>query len=71
MSAEKQGQALPHGKPLLPAWSDVPGVAVRIARAVGGQAVADGVAPPKRSEEELSERITQIRWIPEYLAAPA
>jgi malate dehydrogenase (oxaloacetate-decarboxylating) len=56
--------------PLLPAWSDVPDVAVRIAHAVAARAVADGVAP-KRSDDELTERITQVRWIPEYPAAPA
>jgi malate dehydrogenase (oxaloacetate-decarboxylating) len=50
---------------LLPAWVDVPDVAVRIAHAVGMQAVADGVAP-KRSDEELSERVAQVRWTPEY-----
>jgi malate dehydrogenase (oxaloacetate-decarboxylating) len=55
---------------LLPAWSDVPDVAVRIAHAVGMRAIADGVAP-KRSDEELSERITQVRWIPEYPAVSA
>jgi malate dehydrogenase (oxaloacetate-decarboxylating) len=55
---------------LLPAWVDVPDVAVRIAHAVAVQAVADGVAP-KRSGEELTERITQVRWLPEYPAAPA
>ena len=54
----------PH-QPLLPAWSDVPDVAVRIAHAVAVQAVADGVAP-KRSAEELTERIAQVRWTPEY-----
>ncbi len=51
--------------PLLPAWSDVPEVAVSIANAVAIQAVADGVAP-KRSADELSERISQVRWTPEY-----
>jgi malate dehydrogenase (oxaloacetate-decarboxylating) len=55
---------------LLPAWVDVPDVAVRIAHTVAVQAVADGVAP-KRSGEELTERITQVRWLPEYPAAPA
>ena len=53
--------------PLLPAWTDVPDVAVRIAHAVGLQAVADGVAP-ERNAEQLSERIAQVRWIPEYPA---
>jgi len=57
-------------QPLLPAWADVPDVAVRIAHAVAVQAVADGVAPP-RSGEELSERIAQVRWAPEYRATPA
>jgi malate dehydrogenase (oxaloacetate-decarboxylating) len=52
-------------QPLLPAWEDVPEVAVRIAHAVGLQAVADGVAP-KRSADELNERIAQVRWTPEY-----
>ena len=55
--------------PLLPAWSDVPDVAMRIAHAVGVQAVADGVAP-KRSDEELAERIAQVRWTPEYPSVP-
>ncbi len=52
-------------QPLLPAWSDVPDVAVRIAHAVAVQSVADGVAP-QRSSEELTERIKQVRWTPEY-----
>jgi malate dehydrogenase (oxaloacetate-decarboxylating) len=56
-------------QPLLPAWSDVPGVAVRIAQAVAAQAVADGVAP-KRSSEELAERIAQVRWNPVYPSTP-
>jgi malate dehydrogenase (oxaloacetate-decarboxylating) len=56
--------------PLLPAWSDVPDVAVRIAHAVAAQAVADGVAP-KRSDEELTERIAQVRWTPDYPPLPA
>jgi malate dehydrogenase (oxaloacetate-decarboxylating) len=50
-------------------WSDVPDVAIRIAHAVGVQAVADGVAP-KRSDKDLSERIAQVRWTPEYPSAP-
>ncbi|BBX48660.1 NAD-dependent malic enzyme [Mycobacterium cookii] len=53
------------GQPLLPPWPDVPGVAVRIARAAAAQAVADGVAP-KRSDDELAERIAQVRWTPAY-----
>jgi malate dehydrogenase (oxaloacetate-decarboxylating) len=53
--------------PLLPAWTDVPDVAVRIAHAVGLQAVADGVAP-QRSAEQLTERIARVRWTAEYRA---
>jgi len=52
-------------QPLLPTWTDVPDIAVRIAHAVAAQAVADGVAP-KRTNEELAQRITQVRWIPDY-----
>jgi malate dehydrogenase (oxaloacetate-decarboxylating) len=55
------------GAPLLPAWNDVPDVAVRIAHAVAVQAVADGVAP-EHTAEQLSERIAEVRWIPEYAA---
>ncbi|WP_101949584.1 NAD-dependent malic enzyme [Mycobacterium sp. 3519A] len=51
--------------PLLPAWADVPAVAVRIAHAVGLQAIADGVAP-HRTAEQLNQRIAEVRWIPEY-----
>jgi malate dehydrogenase (oxaloacetate-decarboxylating) len=51
--------------PLLPSWSDVPDVAVRIAQAVAARAVADGVAP-KRSSEELADRIAQVHWTPDY-----
>jgi malate dehydrogenase (oxaloacetate-decarboxylating) len=53
-------------QPLLPAWTDVPDVAVRIAHAVAVQAVADGVAP-RRSAEQLDERIAEVRWTPDYL----
>jgi malate dehydrogenase (oxaloacetate-decarboxylating) len=52
-------------RPLLPAWADVPEVAVRIAHAVAVQAVADDVAP-ERSADQLDERIAQVRWTPEY-----
>ncbi|MGA9489529.1 MAG: NAD-dependent malic enzyme [Mycobacterium sp.] len=55
--------------PLLPTVSDVPDVAVRIAKAVAAQAVADGVAP-KRSDEELAERIAQVHWTPAYSSTP-
>lgn len=51
--------------PLLPAWSDVPDVASRIAHAVAVQAVADGIAP-SRSDDELAQRIADVRWTPEY-----
>ncbi|MGD1109488.1 MAG: NAD-dependent malic enzyme [Mycobacterium sp.] len=57
-------------QPLLPTWTDVPEVAVRIAHAVAAQAVAEGVAP-KRTNEELAQRITQVRWIPDYPEALA
>ena len=53
--------------PLLPAWSDVPDIALRIAHAVGRQAIAEGVAP-SRSEGQLAERIAQVHWTPEYPA---
>jgi malate dehydrogenase (oxaloacetate-decarboxylating) len=74
VAAATLGEASPAltdpNKPLLPAWTDVPDVAVRIAHAVAVQAAADGVAP-KRSDEELTERIAQVRWTPEYPRAPA
>jgi malate dehydrogenase (oxaloacetate-decarboxylating) len=54
-------------RPLLPAWSEIPDIAVGIALAVGRQAVADGVAP-KRSDDELAARIAEVRWTPEYRA---
>ena len=57
-------------QPLLPAWSDVLDIAVRIAHAVAIQAVADGVAP-QRSDDELTERIAHVRWTPEYPPVPA
>jgi malate dehydrogenase (oxaloacetate-decarboxylating) len=44
-------------------------VAARIAQAVAAQAVADGVAP-KRSDDELAERIAQVRWTPAYRSPP-
>jgi malate dehydrogenase (oxaloacetate-decarboxylating) len=52
-------------QPLLPAWPDVPGIAIGIAQAVAAQAVADGVAP-KRSNDELAQRIAVVHWNPEY-----
>jgi malate dehydrogenase (oxaloacetate-decarboxylating) len=55
-------------QPLLPSWNDVPDVAVRIAQAVAVQAVAEGVAP-KRSSDEIAERIAQVRWTPAYPTA--
>ncbi len=56
-------------QPLLPSWSDAPAVAMRIAHAVAAQAVAEGVAP-KRSGEEIAERITQVHWNPAYPPVP-
>ena len=47
--------------PLLPAWTEVPDIAVRIALAVGRQAVAEGVAP-ERTDDQLAERISEVRW---------
>jgi len=52
-------------QPLLPAWPDVPDIAVRIAHAVAVQAVADGVAH-QRSDVELTQRIAEVRWVPKY-----
>jgi malate dehydrogenase (oxaloacetate-decarboxylating) len=57
-------------QPLLPSWSELPDVAVRIAQAVAVQAVAEGVAP-QRSSQEVAERIAQVRWTPAYPPAPA
>jgi malate dehydrogenase (oxaloacetate-decarboxylating) len=54
-------------QPLLPAWPDVPSVAIGIAHAVAAQAVADGVAP-KRSNDELTQRIARVQWNPDYPA---
>jgi malate dehydrogenase (oxaloacetate-decarboxylating) len=74
VAAATLGEASPAlndpNQPLLPSWSDAPDVAIRIAQAVAEQAVADGVAP-KRSSEELAERITQVHWHPVYPAASA
>jgi malate dehydrogenase (oxaloacetate-decarboxylating) len=74
VAAATLGEASPaladSAQPLLPAWTDVPDVAVRIAHAVAVQAVADGVAP-KRSDEELAERIARVRWTPESPAVSA
>jgi malate dehydrogenase (oxaloacetate-decarboxylating) len=72
IAAATLGEASPAlddpGQPLLPSWSDAPEVAVRIARAVAAQAVTEGVAP-KRSSEEIAERIAQVRWTPAYPTA--
>jgi malate dehydrogenase (oxaloacetate-decarboxylating) len=51
--------------PLLPAWSELPDIAMRIAHAVGRQAIAEGVAP-ERSDDDLTERISEVHWTPEY-----
>ena len=71
VAASTLGDASPalvdSNRPLLPAWADVPDVAVGIAHAVAVQAVADGVAP-QRSAEQLTDRIAQVRWTPEYPA---
>jgi malate dehydrogenase (oxaloacetate-decarboxylating) len=74
VAAATLGEASPAlndpNQPLLPSWSDAPHVAIRIAQAVAEQAVAEGVAP-KRTSEELSERITQVHWHPVYPEASA
>jgi malate dehydrogenase (oxaloacetate-decarboxylating) len=74
VAAATLGEASPAladpNQPLLPAWSDVPDVAVRIAHAVAVAAVAGGVAP-KRSDDELADRIAKVRWTPEYPAVQA
>ena len=54
------------GAPLLPGVSELRQVAVVVARAVGLQAQADGVAAPC-SEDELARRISAEVWAPEYL----
>jgi malate dehydrogenase (oxaloacetate-decarboxylating) len=43
----------------------VPSVAMGIAHAVAVQAVADGVAP-NRSSDELTKRIAQVHWAADY-----
>ncbi|WP_343573646.1 NAD-dependent malic enzyme [Mycobacterium sp.] len=74
VAAATLGEASPALKdpnqPLLPSWSDVPDVAIRIAQAVAVQAVAEGVAP-QRDSDELAERITQVQWHPDYRTASA
>ena len=74
VAAATLGEASPAlndpNQPLLPSWSDAPDVAIGIAQAVAEQAVAEGVAP-KRSSEELAERITQVHWHPVYPAPSA
>src|SRR6202171_3808404 len=74
VAAATLGEASPAlndpNQPLLPSWSDAPDVAIRIAQAVAEQGGADGVAP-KRSSEELAERITQVHWHPVYPATSA
>ncbi|HXO80659.1 MAG TPA: NAD-dependent malic enzyme [Mycobacterium sp.] len=74
VAAATLGEASPAlndpNQPLLPSWSDAPAVAIRIAQAVAEQAVAEGVAP-RRSSEELAERITQVHWHPVYPTASA
>lgn len=69
VAAKTLGEASPAladpDEPLLPAWTDVPEVATRIATAVAVQAVADGVAPEK-SEDEVAKAVRESRWTPEY-----
>jgi malate dehydrogenase (oxaloacetate-decarboxylating) len=74
VAAATLGEASPAlndpNQPLLPSWSDAPDVAIRIAQAVGEQAVTEGVAP-KRSSAELAKRIEQVHWRPDYRTASA
>ncbi|MFI5609273.1 NAD-dependent malic enzyme [Amycolatopsis sp. NPDC051903] len=67
VAAKTLGDASPAladpAEPLLPAWEDVPEVATRIATAVAGQAVRDGVAP---ANDDLSETVRKARWTPDY-----
>ncbi len=69
VAARELGEASPAlvdpAEPLLPAWQDVPDIAVRMAHAVAMQAVADEVAP-ERTPEDLAERINATRWTPAY-----
>jgi len=69
VAAKTLGEASPAladpDEPLLPAWTDVPEIATRIATAVAVQAVADGVAPEK-SEDEAAKAVRESRWTPEY-----
>lgn len=51
--------------PALPALADLREVAMDIATAVGQQAQNDGVAQ-NISEHELRQRVTAVRWSPEY-----
>ena len=53
------------GRPLLPAFGDLPEITTRIATAVAIQAVHDKVAP-EASEEQLAAAVRRTRWIPEY-----
>ena len=55
----------PHA-PLLPAWSDVPDVAVRIAHAVGRPRPSRTASPRTAATKNWRERITEVRWTPEY-----
>jgi malate dehydrogenase (oxaloacetate-decarboxylating) len=50
---------------LLPEIADMPSAATAIAEAVAVQAVADGVAP-QRSTDELRQAVRDRRWSPSY-----
>ncbi|MBE8525946.1 NAD-dependent malic enzyme [Amycolatopsis sp. H6(2020)] len=69
VAAKTLGEASPAladpDEPLLPAWTDVPEIATRIATAVAVQAVRDGVAPEK-SEDEVAKVVRETRWTPGY-----
>jgi malate dehydrogenase (oxaloacetate-decarboxylating) len=53
------------GRPLLPAFEDLPEITTRIATAVAIQAVRDGVAP-EASDDQLASAVRGSRWTPEY-----
>ncbi|BBX22814.1 NAD-dependent malic enzyme [Mycolicibacter terrae] len=53
------------GRPLLPAFEDLPEITTRIATAVAIQAVRDGVAP-EASDDQLASAVRRSRWTPEY-----
>jgi malate dehydrogenase (oxaloacetate-decarboxylating) len=67
-AAAVAGAAPIHDDPrgaLLPARNHLGDTATAVARAVARAAVEDGVAP-KRTDEEIDQAISTMRWTPEY-----